>query len=59
VPRREQVQILKFLVREFFSSPLSFIFPVEADVLSIVPGQAQPESEAERLEEERVQAGVE
>jgi site-specific recombinase len=59
VPRREQVQILKFLVREFFSSPLSFIFPVEADVLSIVPGQAQPEIEAERLEEERVQAGVE
>lgn len=37
VPRHEQWQILKFLAREVWSSPLSFIFPVEADVLSIAP----------------------
>jgi len=51
VPREEQIQILKFLVREFFSSPLSFIFPVEADVLSIAPLSIAPLSIAPLPEE--------
>ena len=41
VPRQEQWQIVKFLAREVISSPLSFIFPVEDDVLSIAPAEEQ------------------
>jgi site-specific recombinase len=37
VPRSEQIQILKFLLHEFFESPLSFIFPAEHAPLSIAP----------------------
>jgi site-specific recombinase len=43
VPRAEQWQILKFLVREVVDSPLSFIFPVKEEVLSIVPAVASEE----------------
>jgi site-specific recombinase len=37
VPRHEQIQILRFLIREFLQSPLSFIFPPKDPVLSISP----------------------
>jgi len=37
VPWEEQRQILKFLVREVVDSPLSFVFPVRDEVLSIAP----------------------
>jgi site-specific recombinase len=37
VPRSEQRQILRFLIKEVFESPLSFLFPVEPDLLSITP----------------------
>jgi site-specific recombinase len=37
VPWEEQVQILRFLLREVFSSPLSFILPLKEDMPSITP----------------------
>ncbi len=37
VPRHEQWQIVKFLMREVVDAPLSFIFPKQSDVLSIAP----------------------
>jgi site-specific recombinase len=43
VPRNEQWQIVKFLVRELFASPLSFLFPTEEDVLSIAPAEGAKE----------------
>ena len=44
VPREEQWQIVKFLVREVIASPLSFIFPMAEDVLSIAPVEAKKEA---------------
>jgi site-specific recombinase len=38
VPREEQWQIVKFLAREVLDAPLSFVFPVREEVLSITPG---------------------
>ena len=38
VPRHEQIQILRFLIREFLSSPLSFIFPVKEHTRTTSPG---------------------
>ena len=35
VPRSEQIQILRFLIREFRDSPLSFIFPAMQHPLSL------------------------
>ncbi|WP_221312689.1 site-specific recombinase [Granulicella aggregans] len=37
VPREEQWQIVKFLAREVLDAPLSFVFPVREEVLSIAP----------------------
>ena len=37
VPREEQWQIVKFLAREVLDAPLSFVFPVGEQVLSIAP----------------------
>ena len=37
VPRDEQLQILKFLLKEFIDSPLSFIFPAEIAMPSVAP----------------------
>lgn len=49
VPRDEQWQILKFLFREVVDAPLSFIFPVSGDVISIgpdsVPGSREEDAE--------------
>ena len=50
VPREEQWQILKFLVREVVDAPLSFIFPVKEEVLSIAPA-ASTEEEAVTMEQ--------
>jgi site-specific recombinase len=47
VPWEEQRQILKFLLREVWDAPLSFVFPVRDEVLSIV----QPEVEEEEYVE--------
>lgn len=37
VPRQEQLQIVRFLLREVWDAPLSFVFPVRERVLSIAP----------------------
>lgn len=37
VPRREQIRILRFLAGEVVRSPLSFVFPIRRDALSITP----------------------
>ncbi len=37
VPRHEQIQILRFLIREFVRSPLSFIFPAKEQTPAISP----------------------
>lgn len=51
VPREEQWQILKFLVQEVVDSPLSFIFPVRDEVLSIAPVvEGEEEEEAVSVE---------
>ena len=56
VPRPEQAQILKFLVQEFVSSPLSFVFPTDEDVLSISPQREGEETSAEAALGERTRA---
>lgn len=43
VPRHEQIQILRFLGREFLESPISFLFPRERTILSITPEVDVPE----------------
>lgn len=43
VPRHEQIQILRFLGREFLKSPISFLFPRERTILSITPEVDVPE----------------
>lgn len=48
VPWEEQRQILKFLVREVVDAPLSFVFPVRDDVLSIVQPEVEEEVPVER-----------
>ncbi len=48
VPWEEQRQILKFLVREVVDAPLSFVFPVRDEVLSIVAAEEEEEVVAER-----------
>ncbi|SNT41544.1 Site-specific recombinase [Granulicella rosea] len=35
IPRSEQIQILKFVVKDFFNSPLEFVVPAKPDVISI------------------------
>ena len=47
VPRREQLRILRFLLRECLRSPSKFLFP-EQEVLSITPGRltSSPEMRA-------------
>jgi site-specific recombinase len=40
VPREEQKQILRFLIREVLHSPLTFIFPPRDPALSIAPAAA-------------------
>jgi site-specific recombinase len=37
VPRHEQIQIVRFLIREILDSPLAFIFPPKEPTLSISP----------------------
>jgi site-specific recombinase len=37
VPRHEQIQILRFLIREILDAPLAFIFPPKDPALSISP----------------------
>ncbi len=53
VPRSEQIQILKFLLREFFESPLSFIFPIAHEPLSIAPSPHPTEADDVAVEPER------
>jgi len=48
VPWEEQRQILKFLAREVWDAPLSFVFPVREEVLSIVHPEVEEEVEVER-----------
>jgi site-specific recombinase len=48
VPREEQWQIVKFLAREVLDAPLSFVFPVREEVLSIVPA-AEHDRETETV----------
>ena len=48
MPWEEQRQILKFLVREVVDAPLSFVFPVRDEVLSIVAAEEEEEVVAER-----------
>lgn len=49
VPWEEQRQILKFLLREIWDAPLSFVFPVRDEVLSIAPAaETEDEVSAER-----------
>ena len=49
VPWEEQRQILKFLLREVWEAPLSFVFPVRDEVLSIVaPVVEEEEAQVER-----------
>jgi len=48
VPRQEQWQILKFLVKEVFESPLSFLFPVAGDVLSIAVAEDEEKTVQKR-----------
>jgi len=45
VPWEEQRQILKFLVQEVIDAPLSFVFPVRDEVLSIVAPEVEIEEE--------------
>jgi site-specific recombinase len=51
VPGEEQWQIVKFLIREVLDSPLSFVFPVREEVLSIAPG-AKEDAEREPVSAE-------
>jgi site-specific recombinase len=53
VPWEEQRQILRFLVREVWSSPLSFVFPVRDGALSIAPEAASAVEEEEEVPVER------
>jgi site-specific recombinase len=50
VPWEEQLQILKFLMREVVDSPLSFVFPVRDEVLSIAPSSDAEEEEEVSVE---------
>jgi site-specific recombinase len=51
VPRREQLQILRFLISEVLSSPLYFVYPVHKGNLSISP--STPKTHDEAVDEER------
>ena len=53
VPRSEQLQILGFLLGEFFASPLSFIFPPDLGPPSIAPSSMR-EEDAPAVEREPV-----
>ncbi len=47
VPRSEQVQIFTFVLKEFFRSPMEFIFPRRSDSLApIIEGTAEAAGEA-------------
>ena len=48
VPWEEQRQLLKFLLREIWDAPLSFVFPVREEVLSIVATKVEEEIEVEQ-----------
>ena len=47
VPWEEQRHLLKFLLREVWDAPLSFVFPVREEVLSIVATEVAEEVEVE------------
>ena len=51
MPRSEQIQILKFLLREFFASPLSFMFPTSPVPLSITPSVGADDTEDTEVKE--------
>ncbi len=53
VPRSEQIQILKFVIKDFFESPLEFIFPARPDILSIA---ARDDERSEKMEAIRGEA---
>jgi site-specific recombinase len=48
VPWEEQRQILRFLLREVWDAPLSFVFPVRDEVISIVQPEVEEEVSVER-----------
>ena len=45
VPRSEQVQILRFLIGEVFTAPLTFIFPPPEETNSILPEKVDSSSD--------------
>ncbi len=48
VPWEEQLQILRFLLREIVASPISFVFPMPETVISVVPNSTRPSTPPHR-----------
>ncbi len=49
IPRREQLKIAGYIVRDFFQSPLAFVVPEKIEVLTIA--QSKPDSPADITEQ--------
>ena len=51
IPWKEQLEIIKYVIRDFFQSPLEFIVPGKPDVITITAAPAsEPASEKSHLE---------